>query len=55
LAGRFRFYGKVMKELFVLFLLALLIVPPVVGIRRVRRVLRQAPPREPGASTDNEA
>ena len=36
-----------MKELFVLFLVALLIVPPIIGIRRVRRVLRQAPPPEP--------
>ena len=30
-----------MKELFVLFLLALLILPPIIGIRRARRVLRQ--------------
>ena len=29
-----------MKEAFTLFLLALLIVPPLWGIRRVRRVLR---------------
>jgi hypothetical protein len=30
-----------MKEAFVLFMLALLILPPIIGIRRVRRVLRQ--------------
>jgi hypothetical protein len=29
-----------MKEAFTLFLLALLIIPPLWGIRRVRRVLR---------------
>jgi heme exporter protein D len=29
-----------LKEAFTLFLLALLIVPPLWGIRRVRRVLR---------------
>ena len=34
-----------MKELFVLLLLALLIVPPIVGIRRVRRFLRDHPRR----------
>ena len=34
-----------MKEAFVLFLLALLIVPPIVGIRRVRRFLRDHPDR----------
>ena len=37
-----------MKELFVLFLVALLIVPPIIGIRRGRRVLRQARPPESG-------
>jgi hypothetical protein len=35
-----------MKELFVLFLLALLIVPPIVGIRRVRRFLKDHPRRD---------
>ena len=34
-----------MKELFVLFLLTLLIVPPIIGIRRVRRFLRDHPNR----------
>ena len=32
-----------MKEAFVLFLLALLIVPPVIWIRRVRRFFRDHP------------
>ncbi len=35
-----------MKELFVLFLLALLILPPLIGIRRVRRFLRDHPKRD---------
>ena len=35
-----------MKEAFVLFLLALLIVPPIIWIRRVRRFFRDQPPRD---------
>lgn len=39
-----------MKEAFTLFLLALLIVPPLWGIRRVRRVLRELPRQQDGES-----
>ena len=38
---------SIVKELFVLFLLALLILPPIIGIRRVRRLLRNQPRRDP--------
>ena len=34
-----------MKELFVVFLLVLLILPPILGIRRLRRFLRDHPKR----------
>jgi len=35
-----------MKEAFALFLLALLIVPPIIWIRRVRRFFRDHPRRD---------
>ena len=35
-----------MKELFVLFLLAMLILPPIIGIRRLRRFYRDHPQRD---------
>ena len=42
------FYGEPMKEALVLVMLALLIVPLLVGVRRIRRLPR------PGAEKDRE-
>ncbi len=42
-----------MKEAFTLFLLALLIVPPLWGIRRVRRVLRDLPRQDTDPKQDD--
>lgn len=42
-----------MKEAFTLFLLALLIVPPLWGIRRVRRVLRDLPRQDAETPQDD--
>ena len=38
-------FGETMREAFVLFLLALLILPPIIWIRRVRRFFRDHPNR----------
>jgi hypothetical protein len=38
---------RTVKELFVLFLVAMLVVPPIVGIRRVRRFFRDQSRRDP--------